>query len=228
MEGIGSIYAEGRARLTDLVTSADPEGLTAPVPGCPDWAVRDVIAHVTGVCADVIAGNVDGVATAPWTARQVAERKDKSLAEIVAEWSEVGPQVEAVAQQFPGRMDEQWVLDLTTHEQDVRGALGTPGARDVAGVLVGLDFAATMGLAASIRARRLPAVRVRAGDREWIAGDGEPAATVEGPPFDLFRALTGRRSAAQVRALNWEGDTDVFVSAFEFGPFTFPAADLVE
>jgi hypothetical protein len=44
----------------------------------------------------------------------------------------------------------------------------------------------------------------------------------------LFRALTGRRSEAQVRALRWEGDVDVFVPAFEFGPFTFPAADLVE
>jgi len=228
MEGIGSIYAEGRTRLTDLVTSADPEGRTAPVPGCPQWAVRDVIAHVTGVCADVLTGNIEGVATESWTARQVAERNDRSLAEILSEWSEVAPQVEAVAPQFPARMDEQWVLDLTTHEQDVRGALGRPGGRDAAGLLVGLDFAATMGLAESIRARRLPALRVRTADREWIAGDGEPAATVEGSAFELFRALTGRRSASQIRSLNWEGDAGAFVSAFEFGPFTFPAVELAE
>jgi len=228
MEGIGSIYAEGRTRLTELVTSVDPEGRTAPVPGCPQWAVRDVMAHVTGVCADVLTGNIDGVATEPWTARQVAERKNKSLAEILAEWSEVGPQVEVVAQHFPGRVDEQWVLDLTTHEQDVRGALGRPGARDAAGIFVGLDFATTMGLAESIRARRLPPLRVRSGDRELIAGDGDPAATLDGSPFELFRALTGRRSADQIRALDWDGDAEVFVPAFEFGPFTLPAADLVE
>src|SRR5438105_4084122 len=54
MEESGSIYAEGRARLTDLVAEADPDGRTRPVPGCPRWAVKDVIAHVTGVCADVV------------------------------------------------------------------------------------------------------------------------------------------------------------------------------
>src|SRR4051794_7840415 len=60
MEKSGSIYAEGRARLTDLLTDADPDGRTTPVPGCPHWAVKDVVAHVTGVCADVLAGNLDG------------------------------------------------------------------------------------------------------------------------------------------------------------------------
>jgi len=91
VEESGSIYAEGRARLTDLVLAADPEGRTAPVPGCPEWAVKDVIAHVTGVCTDVLEGNLDGVTTAPWTAAQVAKRSDKSLAEILSEWAEVAP-----------------------------------------------------------------------------------------------------------------------------------------
>ena len=228
MEETGSIYAEGRARLTDLVLSADPDGRTSPVPGCPHWAVKDVIAHVTGVCADVLTGNLDGVATEPWTAAQVARRRDRSLAEILSEWSEVAPPVEAMAPSFPARVDEQWVLDLTTHEQDIRGALSQPGARDAAGVLVGVDFAATMGLAQSITARGLPALQVRAGDREWVLGDGEPAAAIAGPPFELLRAMTGRRSEAQIRQLQWDGDVDTFVPAFEFGPFTLPAADLVE
>jgi len=228
VDGIGAIYAEGRTRLTGLVSAADPEGRTAPVPGCPQWAVRDVMAHVTGVCADVLAGKIEGVATEPWTARQVAERQDKPLAEILDEWAGVAPQVEAIAEHFPARTDEQWVLDLTTHEHDIRGALGAPGGREARGVLVGLDFAVTMGLAASLSARQLPAVRVRASDRDWIAGDGEPAATVQGSAFELFRALTGRRSADQVRGLDWDGDLEVFLPAFEFGPFTFPANDLIE
>src|SRR5438309_4809347 len=188
MADMGSIYAEGRTRLTELVASADREQHTARVPGCPEWVVRDVIAHVTGVCADVLTGNIAGVATEAWTAAQVAERKDRSLPEILAEWSEVAPQVEAMAQHFPNRADEQWVLDLTTHEQDIRGALGKPGARDAASIMIGADFAATMGLAASIKGRGLPALRVKAGDAEWVIGDGSPAASVEGSTFDLFRA----------------------------------------
>ncbi|MBV8981529.1 MAG: maleylpyruvate isomerase family mycothiol-dependent enzyme [Acidimicrobiia bacterium] len=228
MEGIGPIYADGRQRLADLVGAASTDEHLASVPGCPEWAVRDVVAHVTGVCADVLAGNMQGVATEPWTAAQVEARRQKSVDDILAEWSEAAPPVEAIAEHFPGRTDEQWVLDLTTHEHDIRGALARPGGRDAAGVLVGLDFAVTMGLAASLEARRLPAVRVKAADREWTVGDGEPAASLEGTPFELFRALTGRRSAAQVRALAWEGDADLVVPAFEFGPFTFAAADVVE
>ena len=94
--------------------------------------------------------------------------------------------------------------------------------------MVGVDFAATMGLAASIEGRGLPALRLQAGDREFVVGKGEPAASLAGSPFDLFRAMTGRRSERQVRRLQWEGDVDAFVPAFEFGPFTFPADDLVE
>jgi uncharacterized protein (TIGR03083 family) len=228
MTDIGSIYAEGRTRLTDLVASADPHQHTAPVPGCPEWAVRDVIAHVTGVCADVLAGNIEGVATEAWTAAQVAERKDRALPEILAEWSEVAPQVEAMAEHFPGRAAEQWVLDLTTHEQDIRGALRRPGARDAAGLAIGLDFATTVGLAQSIAERGLPALRVKAGEREWVVGDGEPAAELAGSPFDLFRAMTGRRSVDQIRSYGWTGDVEVFVPAFQFGPFTPPSTDLIE
>jgi len=225
---IGSVYAEGRARLTDVVASADRDQHVGRVPGCPEWVVRDVVAHVTGVCADVLSGKLEGVATEAWTGVQVAQRKDRTVAEILAEWSEVAPQVEAMAPHFPGRMAEQWVLDLTTHEHDIRGALGRPGARDTDGVAIGLDFAVTMGMAASIAGRGLPALRVKADDRAWVVGDGEPAAELAGTPFDLFRAMTGRRSAAQIRGLRWTGDPDVFLCAFEFGPFTPPSTDLVE
>jgi hypothetical protein len=40
--------------------------------------------------------------------------------------------------------------------------------------------------------------------------------------------MTGRRSASQIRALDWDGDVELFVPAFEFGPFNFPERDLVE
>ena len=97
-----------------------------------------------------------------------------------------------------------------------------------AGVRVALDFAVTMGMAASIEGRRLPALRVLAGHEEWVVGDGEPAASVEGSSFDVLRAMTGRRSANQIRALDWDGDADLFVPAFGYGPFTLPETDLVE
>ena len=40
-----------------------------------------------------------------------------------------------------------------------------------------------------VRERSLPALRLVAGDQEWIVGDGEPLATVTAAPADLARAV---------------------------------------
>jgi Mycothiol maleylpyruvate isomerase N-terminal domain len=61
----GELYAEGRDRIVGMVTGLSPEHAAAPVPTCPDWCVADVLAHLTGICADVLAGNTEGVATDP-------------------------------------------------------------------------------------------------------------------------------------------------------------------
>src|SRR5438552_13992726 len=113
---IGKTYAKGRRRITQLVQEAGDAGAQTPVPTCPAWTVHDVVAHVTGVCADILAGNIAGVASDPWTAAQVTARRDHPLADVVEEWSQVAPQVEAFASNFPGRTGVQWVTDLTTHE----------------------------------------------------------------------------------------------------------------
>src|SRR5438477_1538731 len=116
---VGDLYAEGRRRLGELVLDAGDVGGKAAVPVCPGWTVHDVMAHVVGVCADILSGNIAGVATDPWTAAQVEARRSRTMEELVAEWSEVAPQVEAFAANFPNRVGEQWVADLTTHEHDV-------------------------------------------------------------------------------------------------------------
>ena len=163
------------------------------MPACPQWSVHDVVAHVTGVCADILAGNLAGVATDPWTAVQVEARRDRTIDEVVAEWSELAPHVEAMADNF-GPAGNQLVADLTTHEHDIRGALGRPGAREVEGVMVAAEFVVTMGLDQSISAHALPALEVRADERSWVVGGTEPSGRLEAPAFELMRALTGRRS----------------------------------
>jgi hypothetical protein len=51
---------------------------------------------------------------------------------------------------------------------------------------------------------------------------------VRGGTFELFRALSGRRSAEQLRALRWEGDADAALGAFTYGPFRPAAQPLAE
>jgi hypothetical protein len=59
-----------------------------------------------------------------------------------------------------------------------------------------------------------------------VEGTGAPAATLAGDPFELFRALSGRRSLDQVRALAWDGDPEPYLDLF--APYPMPASPLVE
>src|SRR5918911_3351769 len=132
-------YAETRARIVELVT-APGVGLDAPVPATPEWRVRDVVAHLVGVCDDIASGNLEGVTTPPWTAKQVEKRKDASIDALIEEWARAAREVEAMIPMFPGHSGPQLVSDVVTHEHDLRGALGQPGARDSAATRVGVEF----------------------------------------------------------------------------------------
>ena len=248
MGAIGDVYAAGRGRITELVSGLSEEQAATRVPCCPEWSIKDVIAHVAGVCDDVLAGRLDGVATDPWTEAQVAARRGRSLPELLAEWAEKAPPVEAMAEHVPGRVGSQWVLDVTTHEHDIRGALGAPGARDSEGVAVGFGFMLS-GFATSVAAQGLPPLEVRADGRSYVLGGegcadlgavllgeeppidvpgAEPAATVEAPAFEWVRALTGRRSPDQVRKFTWSGDPEPYIPAMRFGPFSPSPVDITE
>jgi hypothetical protein len=60
-----------------------------------------------------------------------------------------------------------------------------------------------------------------------VIGSGAPSAILRASRFELLRAMTGRRSQAQVRAFAWEGQADperLLLAPF----FQPPADDLVE
>jgi hypothetical protein len=58
-------------------------------------------------------------------------------------------------------------------------------------------------------------------------GDGDPGATVSAPEFELFRAMSGRRSRAQVAAFEWQGDSGPYLDVLcVFGPL--PDNDVVD
>lgn len=45
---------------------------------------------------------------------------------------------------------------------------------------------------------------------------GEPGGRVEAARFELFRALTGRRSLGQIRRFSWDVDPEPYLRAFEW------------
>jgi uncharacterized protein (TIGR03083 family) len=230
MAGIGDLYREGRLRISGMVGDLGPVEAGRPVDACPGWTVHDVVAHLAGACADALAGRLDGVTTAAWADAQVAARRDRTLPELLEEWSTVAPPLEAEPDLFPERLQTIWVLDITVHEQDVRGALGRPGARESDAMAIALEFLVREGLDRRLAGAGLGPLEVRTGAKTWVVGepDGGPAEAVDLSQFELFRALTGRRSTAQIARYEWTCDPRPFLAAFEFGTFTTRTADLVE
>ena len=227
------MYREGRQRLAQLAATLSDDDAARPVPACPGWIVRDVFAHLAGVCSDSLAGRLEGVTTAAWAEGHVNARRDRRLGDLLAEWEASAPPVEAAVDELmPPRLATLWVLDLTAHEHDVRGALDRPGARDSPAIALAAAFLVEQGLQRTLEARHLGPLEVRSPERTWIVGaEAEapaPVAAVAASQFELFRALTGRRSAAQVAAWAWTTDPEPFLPAFQFGTFTTRTTDLAE
>ena len=130
-------------------------------PATPEWRVHDVLAHLVGVTDDVVNGRLDGIASDPWTAAQVDARRDRSVAELLAEWDERRAAVRDGARRRAARVGGQALFDAATHEHDLRHALGAPGARDCDAVAIAFEFCTDVAHCA--RASRAPH-RHRAGD----------------------------------------------------------------
>lgn len=211
MRPLQSAYLSTQQRVADLVGAAAGR-VGDPVPACPDWSVHDVLAHVTGVCTDILAGNVEGAATDPWTQAQVDSRRGAALDDLLGEWADAAGQVAAFLDDFPEPYGRQVVSDLAVHEHDIRGALGCGGERSSEAVAICLDFLHTEFVHPAAEALGLAPLH--------------SVVTVD--DFELFRALAGRRSARQIRRFHWRADPEAYLSLFSLGPFAVRSHDLVE
>jgi uncharacterized protein (TIGR03083 family) len=218
MTDFGKQYGSCRERITALVTDLTDDQAATPVAACPGWTVHDVVAHLVGSVADVLAGRMDGVGSPAWTAAQVDARRDAPIAEMLAEWHAAAPQFEDTLRAIGGQLAALGVADAWNHEQDLLGALGRPGSNDPAVELTAVEGYAPMVGGTWATAGVAP-LRIQVGDAHVLSGDGAPGATVTGTPYELARALAGRRTETQLRALIWDGDADPYVEVLaSMGP----------
>lgn len=218
-------WAAAQQRVLDLVEPLSPEQAEERVPACPDWSVRDLLAHMVGLTADVVAGDEPADHHPAWTARQVAARRDRDVAALAAEWRELaGP-----LRDWMRRYNTRPLGDVVIHEHDLRGALGVPGARDTPGTAA-IRTRFTGRFTAKLRELGdLPPIAL-VGERWSWASAGAPddaAVVLRAPDFDLARALVTRRSAAQLRGWTERGDVEPYLPAFALlGPL--PVEDLTD
>jgi uncharacterized protein (TIGR03083 family) len=206
-------------RVTDLVSAAGVDAPLRVAPATPDWTVKDNLAHLAGVTADILSGNLDGVGTEVWADAQVDARRDADLAAILAEWATCAATVETMADQF-GRAGAQLVTDAATHEHDIRGAMERPGARDSDAVQIAFDYVGT-AVGDQLDAAHRGALLVEHDAGATTFGQGAPSLTLRTTRFEFLRATTGRRCPAQIAAYDWVGDApalDLVLARFRARP----------
>jgi uncharacterized protein (TIGR03083 family) len=225
MASYADAYAEALTRFGKLVSDLTDEQLEYPVPACPDWSVRDLFSHVAGVAADAVAGNIGAAGEPEWTAAHVADRRERSVAELVAELEDAGSEVEGALDALHPAIAGLFVGDVVTHEQDARGALKRPGGRDSEALLLALDTYVRF-FGRRIKEHSLPALNVFSAGSAWNVGLGDPVGDLRAEPFALIRGLTGRRTASEIRGLAWSVDPDPYIEVFSM--YGRPEASLGE
>ena len=66
---LADLYCETKDRIVGLLDDSDAAQWNRPVPACPGWSVRDVVAHLTAVALDLL----DGRLTVPPSDADTAE-----------------------------------------------------------------------------------------------------------------------------------------------------------
>lgn len=211
-------YETSHKRLCALVAALTDEQLATEVAATPGWSVHDVVAHVAAIPTDAMAGRLTGIPTEEFTAGQITERRGRTVDELIAEWGpNVAPMCEGAR---AGLAPPSLAVDVLTHEQDIRGALG------LAPVISPdeLRFCTTrysLGCSNALRKNAVPALAIEATDTDFAAtaGDGDATTTLRAPEFELFRAFSGRRSRTQVLGYEWTGEPEPYLGHVNlFGP----------
>lgn len=234
MADIADLYEQVRNDISELVTGLDPQELDTPVPATPGWNIKDVITHLTADASCVIAGDFPreffeaiGAESAvarvnAWTARQLKDREDRSLEELLQEWKSSGTELADMMRGEKPWPEETFIFadralltDVAVHQQDIFGALGIERARDAVPIKIALK-AYIVAMSWRLAAEELAPLRFDFGEKTDIAGDGDAGATVKTSRFEFFRAMSGRRSPDQIRSYQWDGDPEPYM------PFFYP------
>lgn len=201
------MYARQRRALADLVTGLDDRQLALPVPATPLWSVRDVVAHLVAITADLNAQRFGPGDPEVWTAEQVGSRRHRSIESLIEEWDAEAPTFEDGLRLFGYELGSHFIGDLVQHSQDIRSALELGRIADEETLVVALDFYLDCFHRAVLEADA-GALLVHVGDVEWHLGTGPVTATLSTTAFELLRSIGGRRSAAQIRSLSWTGEVE--------------------
>ncbi|MEU6224670.1 maleylpyruvate isomerase family mycothiol-dependent enzyme [Streptomyces sp. NPDC047042] len=124
----GRLLAVERDALIPLLRGRPEADFGIVTAGCPEWTVREVLAHCSAALTRVVEGRLEkGIFSPESNQRDIAERGDWTNARVLDELEKGMTEAGAVLAGGDGTLDGlalgEWV-----HAGDVREALGEPGA----------------------------------------------------------------------------------------------------
>ncbi len=206
-EEVVTAYVELRDRMIAFLRELPEEVANVTVPHCPAWTVQETVSHMVGVPDALLAGDFDGIASDEWTQRQVERHRGLTLSALADKWEAQADDFFMLLPNIPQPGLSQMVFDVTSHEHDVRHAVGKPGSRDSAAVKVGVGFMKNI-----------------IDSREKL--DASVVDSWEVSDFEVFRTLGARRSLEQIAAAGL--DVEFVKEAIEPLPISIPAVSIAE
>lgn len=195
-------YQQTRLSVLNLLSATPESSADLVVLACPNWTVQQTFAHLVGVPEDLSAGRMEGITSDTWTNAQVQRHAGETLAELRSALEATIASFDAILPGIPSPSNSQLVMDALAHELDLREALGLECDES--------------SLALSVAKAWLIDMIERRGPSA-IAGIESAGCS----DLDIVRALTGRRSAAQMDDLGLPGTQ--IVAALAGTPLKPPA-----
>jgi uncharacterized protein (TIGR03083 family) len=174
------------------------------VAACPDWTVAQLLGHLTGIAEDWTTGRFEGYASAAWTDAQVARHAGRSWDELRVDWRRALDALPTADPHPQLGAPWRWLFgDALCHEADLRETAGDGSRPPDDVVMVGLgQMVSRWRQTLTSHDGRLNVTAT--GARTWeLGGDADLTATVEAEPYELWRAISGRRSIDAVEHYQW-------------------------
>lgn len=180
------IHAQ-RAALADDLEGLDEAAWAAPTL-CPDWTVREVVAHLTAAAStgrwawlrSMVGARFD---PAVHNRRRLAEHLGTDPADTLARFRAVVTSTTAASGHLPA-----WLGEVVVHAQDVRHPLGIATSPPVQALMPVAEFFAARDFAVPSRST-VAGLRLEATDSGFVAGEG---ALVRGSTLALVMSMAGR------------------------------------
>ncbi len=197
-----AIWNATSQRIVALLGGLSEDAGDITVPTVPGATVRDVVAHL----ADRAKSSARNPLVPPAAGQGAGEF---TLTESLAAWGESAAGVHTRVEDDP-QFASFLITDAVLCEHDLLTTLGAADARDDIAIKVALDELSGR-FSDRVEAADLPPLRVTVEQWGTIAGRGHANSCVVADRFEFVRAMSGRRSAAEIRRWNWGVEPDPYL-----------------